>query len=314
MEQERKVQWELMLKHELDEAVSDYPAVYISFGLCEPHGLYNPLGLDALKAHGLCLRLANRAGGVVAPPFFWHIHEDNVVSQNFLKGITAKPLYLTSIPHDIFFKLYLYQLRACVNAGFKVIVAITGHYGGLEYWLKWYAKLFQKHISPVPIWALADWEVIDYKDEHEDYHGSHAGVCETTQLMALYPDLTSLAHPSLQEADPFAGGRLSTVVSRATVELGECIVNSQIENLTAGVKQMLAVAPKEALPFIVIPEIDAQWDRFCQEAPKFLSEMSEPEIRETYEKGIQPLWKRTRQARGKLPKYVFPQIDMETEL
>jgi creatinine amidohydrolase len=55
MRKERKVQWELMLKHELDEAASNFPAVYIGLGLCEPHGLYNPLGLDALKAHGLIL-------------------------------------------------------------------------------------------------------------------------------------------------------------------------------------------------------------------------------------------------------------------
>jgi len=60
-------------------------------------------------------------------------------------------------------------------------------------------------------------------------------------------------------------------------------------------------------------KIDEQWNKIHQEAPKFLSEMSEPEIKETYEKDIRPLWEKIRQARGQLPQYVFPEIELESE-
>ena len=48
----------------LDDYVFEaFPVVYLSLGICEPHGLYNPLGLDELKTYGICLRAA-REGGV----------------------------------------------------------------------------------------------------------------------------------------------------------------------------------------------------------------------------------------------------------
>ncbi|GEM_PF-2181950 len=45
-----KVQWEEMFPDELDAALARCPVGYLPLGLCEPHGLHNALGLDALKA------------------------------------------------------------------------------------------------------------------------------------------------------------------------------------------------------------------------------------------------------------------------
>jgi creatinine amidohydrolase/Fe(II)-dependent formamide hydrolase-like protein len=39
--------------------------VYVPFGLIEWHGRHLPLGNDALKAHGILVKAAERAGGVV---------------------------------------------------------------------------------------------------------------------------------------------------------------------------------------------------------------------------------------------------------
>ncbi len=55
--------------------MAECPMVYFACGLCEPHGPHNVLGLDALKAHGICCRAAGEHGGIVAPPDYWHIHE-----------------------------------------------------------------------------------------------------------------------------------------------------------------------------------------------------------------------------------------------
>src|ERR1039458_7640988 len=71
----REVCWERMFPDELEMAFSACPGLYLPYGLCEPHGPHNAVGLDALKAHGVCCRAAMLGGGIVAPPDYWHIHE-----------------------------------------------------------------------------------------------------------------------------------------------------------------------------------------------------------------------------------------------
>jgi len=64
-----KVKWEEMHPDELLAAIATHPVCYMAYGLAEPHGAYNALGLDWLKAYALCERAARTHGGVVAPPF-----------------------------------------------------------------------------------------------------------------------------------------------------------------------------------------------------------------------------------------------------
>ncbi len=71
----RDVRWERMFPDELEAAFKTRPVVYFPYGLCEPHGPQNAVGLDALKAHGIAVRTAHKHGGIVAPPDYWHIHE-----------------------------------------------------------------------------------------------------------------------------------------------------------------------------------------------------------------------------------------------
>ena len=42
----KKVQWEMMFPDELEQAFQAAPLVYFTYGLCEPHGPQNALGLD----------------------------------------------------------------------------------------------------------------------------------------------------------------------------------------------------------------------------------------------------------------------------
>ena len=56
-----------MFPDELESAFKECPLLYLTYGLCEPHGPQNTLGLDSLKAHGIACRAARRHGGIVAP-------------------------------------------------------------------------------------------------------------------------------------------------------------------------------------------------------------------------------------------------------
>ena len=66
-----KIQWERMLPAEFRAALAALPVVFLPLGTVEWHGEHNALGLDALKAHELCVRAAHCAGGgVVHPPLY----------------------------------------------------------------------------------------------------------------------------------------------------------------------------------------------------------------------------------------------------
>ena len=47
-----------MFPDELEAAFAACPAAWFAYGLCEPHGPQNVLGLDGLKAHALLVRAA----------------------------------------------------------------------------------------------------------------------------------------------------------------------------------------------------------------------------------------------------------------
>ncbi len=182
-----KVVWHEMFKDEFESALARYPLCYLSFGLSEPHGLQNAMGLDGLKAYALVQRAAEIHGGIVAPPVWWHIHEIPL-SLSWLAQQNAPNPYLTSVPPEIFLHQLVYQLRAVESAGFRGAICVTGHYGGIEVDMKQVCSLYSSQ-RPLRAVALADWEAIRYKD----YHGDHAGRCETSQLWALCPDMVDIS-------------------------------------------------------------------------------------------------------------------------
>ena len=67
----RNVRYELMLGREATDAIAKYPVGYLPIGCLERHGDHLPMGLDVIKAHGVCCLLAQVLGGVVFPPHFY---------------------------------------------------------------------------------------------------------------------------------------------------------------------------------------------------------------------------------------------------
>ncbi len=231
-----KVRWEDMFLDELEAAMTDHPVVYLTFGLCEPHGLHNAVGLDGLKAHELACRAAQAHGGVVAPAFFWHVHETGYHAPWGAQTIGDRNPWLTDLPPWVLYKVYLFQLRTLAARGFHAAMVITGHYGGNEQDFKTVSDIFMRH-SPLRIWAGADYEAIDY----EDFHGDHAGRCETSQLWALRPemvDISRLAHGSGDEISHIMA--TGPDAGRATRRNGDGIIASQIAWLGRKADELLA--------------------------------------------------------------------------
>lgn len=66
------VQMQFMRPVQLEAAARKFPVVYVPFGLIEWHGVHLPLGNDAIEAHGILVKCAEKYGGVVYPPVYFH--------------------------------------------------------------------------------------------------------------------------------------------------------------------------------------------------------------------------------------------------
>ena len=230
-----KVRREEMFPDELDAALARRPVVYLTYGLCEPHGLHNAVGLDALKAHAIACLAAEEHGGIVAPPFFWHVHEIGYHAPWAARTIGDRNPWLTAVPPWVLFKLLWYQLRAAEARGFRAALVITGHAGSPDDF-KRVCVIYMRH-RPLRIWAGGDEEAIDY----QDVRGDHAGRCETSQLWALRPDLVDLSRLATGSPDEIrrvmATGRDAAQSSR---RLGEGIVASQVAYFGRAAAELLA--------------------------------------------------------------------------
>lgn len=239
-----KVLWSELLPHEFRTRLAACPTVYLPLGLCEPHGQVSALGLDTIKAEWLCLEAARRTGGIVAPSMGYHIHESGYHARWLEDEVGEENPLMTGIPPSVMLQLFLYQLRAFVNAGFRTIIVVSGHSGGNQEDLRSAAELFMQHV-PVNVWVRSDPEFVQGL-----YQGDHAGKYELSQLMYLRPDLVDLKARAL-ESLPGSGGRmaLGADADEASLELGQQIMEACLERLCAAV----CLLNKERTPGFIPP-------------------------------------------------------------
>lgn len=262
----KKVRWEEMFPDELLAAIEACPVCYLAFGLAEPHGAYNALGLDWLKAQALCERAATTHGGIVAPPFCWHVQEQPKFDWPRQKGVEQS--LCSSLPSDLFLRLVLHQLRVVDARGFKAAILITGHYGGLQRDMRMLCEFYLRRSgSPLRIHCIADCECIDF----EDYRGDHAGMCETQQLMALRPELVDLerTEPS-PTSGPWCGTDFAGRDLHPDAAVGAKIVESQIANLGRVQAELLRDhAPIDGWSAPDQDEVEEMWHTFDRLTRKY---------------------------------------------
>ena len=231
-----KMRWEEMLPDEFLAIRDRCPVCYMAYGLAEPHGAYNALGLDWLKAQGLCERAALAHGGIVAPPFCWHVQERPAFDWPRRMGVLQS--LCSSIPGDLFLHLVMHNLRVFDAREFHAAILITGHYGGLERDMRLVCDYYRMRSgSPMQIHCISDNECMNYGN----YRGDHAGMCETQQLMAIRPELVDL---NRAEPSPTSGAWCGTDFKHKGLTpdraVGENIVASQIESLGQTQRKLLA--------------------------------------------------------------------------
>jgi len=162
---------------DLRAMVKASPVAYVPLGALEWHGEHGPLGLDGLKAHALCEATAERTGGVVFPPVFWGAFDT------------------VPFPFTFHFKRagikYLVRetLKQLEGMGFMVIVLLTGHYPPAQIkLLRRECRRFNQKGKALAIGAPEQLFAVDL-----DYYGDHAGMWETSLMLAVRPELVDLS-------------------------------------------------------------------------------------------------------------------------
>lgn len=197
------------------------PIVYLPWGSLEWHGPHLPLGLDGLIAEKVAERLVQRTGGVLMPPTWWSIAA-------IPQGDTV------SVDSQVIHKLWDDILASIGKLRWRIAVIVSGQYSqGHELVLMDAAEevMCQSDllVLALPPLALVDEEMLD-----------HAAMWETSQILALRPDLVDL---SALGDDPLTPGE-SAVIGRdprgtASMSLGERIINLGVERIVGAVEQLL---------------------------------------------------------------------------
>lgn len=240
----REVRWERMFPDQLETALRACPVIYFAYGLCEPHGPQNTLGLDALKAHALCCRAAQEHGGIVAPPDYWHIHEIGLYASWAAEWAGEVRPWLTAAPPWVHFKNVCYHLRAADALGFHAAILLTGHYGPNWQDLKRLLEIVQPYFA-MRLYGLPDFEANQPGfDQDGKATGDHAGKVETSLLWALEPACVDVSRlPSPAASGPhFAMGPDARQADR---QVGERMVADEVRWLGAKAAELLAAYQQE---------------------------------------------------------------------
>jgi len=225
MDQDQKemVQWERMLPAEFRLAFEKLPVVFLPLGTVEWHGEHDALGLDALKAHALCIGAAKKSGGIVHPPLYGGM------------GGLNKPATVKMEPENSWenYLLRPWLEKMCSEfhrLGFKAIIMLTGHYGhNQQIVVREVATRMTERLQVSVLGIPEYWLALD-----AGYLGDHAGIGETSLLWHLEPDLVAIDRIKI---DPDYG-KDGVIESGSSPELGKKYADLIITRLASLAQSM----------------------------------------------------------------------------
>lgn len=176
--------YERLLPRELAALVEDAAIAYVPVGTLEFHGAHLPFGVDSFSAHHLCLRAADRSGGVVLPPVY------------LAAGCLDMPFTLT-YELDLVHAWVRATLDQLALRGFRAAVVLTGH-GPLDlnHLLKRACREAEEANPGFAAYGLCWLELnaarLTAPEPGEPTVVDHAALVETSWMLALEPDLVHL--------------------------------------------------------------------------------------------------------------------------
>lgn len=224
-----QVQMQFMRPAQLEAALRRFPVVYVPFGCIEWHGRHLPLGNDALKAHAILVKCAERHGGVVFPPFYY----PHMAYQHYEERSCWVPMISAAF-------------QRLKQTGFRVIIGVSGHN------IPEQVRMIEEALAPVvadgTVTGCGLWEVS--LSQGADSGTDHAAKWETSNMLFLYPQLVDMAAlgkgplaPGMQPPDGIGG---LDPREHASASVGERNVELAAESIGRKAQELLAsLAPDQ---------------------------------------------------------------------
>ncbi len=222
----------------------EMPLAYLPLGILEWHGPQNPMGLDGVKAHAVCRRVAEQVGGIVFPTMYY----GPPPASNYVEVDGFRPEFTAAygLPDDhfatnrfrfgdrvdqwhLFGRVLDQALRQIARYGFEAILVLSGHY---PLRMQQYVTIGIQRDFGIPVWFGHEGESCDPPE------GDHAGWWETSVTMALEPDTVDPgAFPSAGEPNPpGVGGK---PVSEVTPEVARHNLERAVVGLVSQARTLL---------------------------------------------------------------------------
>ena len=247
----RKVQYEEMKPHEIRVARGEKPVAYLPIGGVEWHGEHNPVGLDTVKAHELCIRAAQKGGGLAMPALFWgesresnllefnHDQDGKVAEKMGLAKESFAPGYMGGVTveeeHAFYEHLLTHIYYQLKSLGFRVIFVLCGHYP-LKPFAQRTAQRFVEKNPEIRIYAGIE------ADPVRDIYprgGDHAAKWETSIMGTLRPELVDISVLPEDKSVPLIGVYGEDPRSPDLEEFGRKVTQDIIDSMVAKTDEML---------------------------------------------------------------------------
>ncbi len=169
------VRLDRLLPYQIREHIAANPTVFIPLGTIEWHSEHLPVGLDALTAEGLCLRVADKFGGLVYP----------VLHYGTGGGHGDYPWTVMLQNADELASALRFTLKRLHDFGVEKVLLFSGHFPDEQLDMidslanGWNAGGTGMRVASSAVNRIPDIE----------FAPDHAGLFETTLLYGLHPDL-----------------------------------------------------------------------------------------------------------------------------
>ena len=221
------VQMQFMRPGQLEAAGRKFPVVYVPFGVIEWHGVHLPLGTDAIKAHGILVKCAEKYGGAVYPPVYFH------------NGFRQE--HLVPVVTDLFNRLK--------RTGYRVIIGVSGHN------VQGQIDMINKALEPVTadgtVTGIGLWEIT--LSRGPESASDHAAKWETSNMMFFYPDTVDMSElgdgPINLDMKPPSGIGGLDPRKHASAEVGRRNVKLAAEAIGRKAQELLASLPEDQRSF-----------------------------------------------------------------
>ncbi|MBN1126368.1 MAG: creatininase family protein [Sedimentisphaerales bacterium] len=220
---ECEVRLEFLRPGQIEKSQKVCPTIFQPLGTIEWHGVHNVVGVDAVKAHALCVKAAQQGGGVVSPPLYGGV------------GGLSEPHTFVMDPEDSVYsnllRPWLEQLcREMARDGFKAIIILTGHYGAAQQIVVRETAVRMSRALGIPVLGTPEY----FLALDEGYTGDHAAWGETTLMMQLYPETVALS----ELGDPPYRGVFGRDPKEATKDDGKRIAETIVSRLATLARKM----------------------------------------------------------------------------